>query len=150
MFSVVCPVTGRERGHWKEGRGAVGNCGECQSVVGSQTWGTMCTSENVLTNRPSVQHTYLGESKGRAKRDSLCALREGCPQNHHLEDACPRVANTVSAVLEKLTLAVFAPPAQCSGNLCAHTFLGVVPTLWLPESRAEVGSPPSLPFLTHF
>lgn len=60
MFSVARPVIGRARGHWKEGRGAVGKCGQCRCVVGSYTWGTVCTSENVLTNWPSIQHTYLG------------------------------------------------------------------------------------------
>lgn len=33
VFSVVSPVIGRARGHWKEGWGAVGSRGQCRCVA---------------------------------------------------------------------------------------------------------------------
>lgn len=56
---VLCgPLSGWQRGHWKEGRGAVGYWGLCRCVVHSL--GAPCGSENVLISLPSNQHTCLG------------------------------------------------------------------------------------------
>lgn len=70
---VLCGLlSGWQRGHWKEGRGAVGYWGLCQCVVHSL--GAPCGSEK-CSNQPSQQSAHMsGLNLREGQKETQCVL----------------------------------------------------------------------------
>lgn len=138
------------------------------SLCGLLTWGTMCTSENFLTNLLSVQHTYLDRICRKGKKKLSAGLPKRPPwMSGKLEPVSHSInpfvtgegrviCRTTTLKIHVLRSLVVNTVECCSGkadflarcNVCAHTFVHIVAALWLADVGCPEGCPESNPY--HF